>query len=250
MHWLIQENLISNQGAYIKALSDLGVAYTLVTYNNESLSEYPKDVPVWFFGSTGMVKFLSVNKKNVKVIYNPDNFSFKSLLKNYQDQCLNFNCQIIPIKEIPYLNSGHYFIRPNSGLKLFAGGVYSKEALLEFHQDVSAGKYSFTLDELVVIGKRRLLEEEYRLFVVGGVVVTGCQYMHRGQLTLNEVVPGGVIEFAQGLISQWTPESCFVLDICRVFGGYKVLEINCIHSSGPYVADMTKVVLAVNKLFK
>jgi hypothetical protein len=50
-----------------------------------------------------------------------------------------------------------------------------------------------------------------------------------------------VIDEAQSFADKWLPDSCCVMDLALVDDSLKVIEFNCINSSGFYNHDVSKI---------
>ena len=140
-------------------------------------------------------------------------------------------------------------MKPNGTFKSFNGQLVSKCQLEEFKKRVLQGEFHFDEEEKIVLAKKRSILEEYRLFIIDNKIITGCKYMYRYQLALEKELPQEVVDFAQQVINNWTPEKAFVLDIGKTNLGYKVIEVNCINSAGVYLCDAEKIILALEEFY-
>jgi hypothetical protein len=139
------------------------------------------------------------------------------------------------------------FIRPNSSLKPFTGTVidYTGWELCQEYWVKDLGP-----DALVVVSTPKEVLTEWRVVVVDGKVVTGCQYSHRQKH--REVVhfPNSVRSFVQHILdSGFAPQEAYVMDVAETKNGeLAVMEINSFSCAGLYVCDHDAIVDAMNAL--
>jgi ATP-grasp domain, R2K clade family 3 len=106
-------------------------------------------------------------------------------------------------------------------------------------------------DAAIVISPVQDIEHEWRFFVIDGRVVTGSQYKHDGVKRLREPIAEPVWRCAHLMAEDWLPSPHIVMDICRLRSGeFRVVEFNCLNSSGFYNADVRKYALALEELVK
>jgi hypothetical protein len=85
------------------------------------------------------------------------------------------------------------------------------------------------------------IKAEWRWFVVGGKVISGSMYRAHNQLRKMRVVEQDLINEAQLLADKWLPDECCVMDLALVGEELKVIEFNCINSSGFYDNDVNAI---------
>jgi len=139
-----------------------------------------------------------------------------------------------------------FFMRPSEDTKRFSGEVFKASEALEWIRDRvlfnGTGSYLLPPEMKVVISKPHDIKEEWRWFIVGGVVVSGSRYRLNGRMDVERITDGDLVGLAQELADKWIPLPCCVMDTCTVDGmGHKVVEFNCINSSGFYDHDMQSV---------
>lgn len=131
-----------------------------------------------------------------------------------------------------------WFIRPAKDLKHFTGNVMeSKECWLWLQdalQCASSGTYKMEEDMIVVLATPRNIQAEWRYFVIGGEVVDGSMYRYRGDFYKKRETDIDVLKEAQKFANKWLPSSCVAMDLALVDDELKVIEFNCINSSGFY----------------
>lgn len=178
-----------------------------------------------------------------------DQFNYRAALSNRTDM-LNQNVMVVT-EAIEFLShqskESLWFARPSQDLKHFSGAVNTasewKDALADMVMCASSGSYQLDVSTEVVVCPPQQIDCEWRWFIVGGKIVTGSIYRIHNQLRSIEELDQDVIDKAQLLVNGWLPDSCCVMDVALVGKEVKVIEFNCINSSGFYACN-------VNAIFK
>lgn len=180
---------------------------------------------------------------------------------NYQAACANrddmLNGEYILTVEEAVMFMQHdthgahndWFIRPSKDLKQFSGQVIEAAECAAWLQDAmqcaSSGSYQLDKDEIVVVATPKPIQAEWRWFIVNGKIVDGSMYRARGQLVKKHETDADVIAEAQTFADKWLPDPCCVMDLALVDDKLKVIEFNCINSSGFYNHDVDKIFAAL-----
>lgn len=267
MHWVIQNNL-HREPEYenlLKTLDRFKISYDLVKvipFCGDLEPDINPTNPIMVIGSTSLVKTAQKRGWGPGVFFN-DNFNYQQFMIHWLGDMVNSPANwamILPFKDIP--DNGpfageDFFIRPNADLKQFAGRVITVKEFAEWKPKVLAlEESSYTTlppDTLVLVARSRYLTQEYRFFVVNGTIITGCQYKLGTQVRYDSHVDKHIWDFAQSMVNIWQPDKAFAIDIALVECGCKypipkILEINCINSSGFYALDMNAFVGAIEQL--
>ena len=142
-----------------------------------------------------------------------------------------------------------WFTRPSLDLKQYTGMVDTAGDLFAWLKDrlecASSGSYQLQPDTMIVMSKPVNIDAEYRWFIVGGKVITGSMYRNNGQLFSQEQLDPEVIAEAQSFADKWLPNDCVVMDLALTDYGMKVIEFNCINSSGMYSCDVKAIFKAL-----
>ena len=95
----------------------------------------------------------------------------------------------------------------------------------------------------VVLCNPKPIQAEWRWFIVNGKIVSGSMYRCHGQLRNIRETDPAVIEEAQALADMWLPFDTVVMDtaITEDSNDVKVIEFNCINSSGFYDNDVVAI---------
>lgn len=87
---------------------------------------------------------------------------------------------------------------------------------------------------LIQISRPQEIFKEARLWVVGKQIIDSGNYkFNENTLFELNVIPEG-LRFAKEMISIFNVSDAFVMDIGLTQNGWKIVEINCINSSGFY----------------
>lgn len=136
------------------------------------------------------------------------------------------------------------FIRPTKDTKAFTGRVFDRTEAMEFCTKARPGD-PVTPDTAVLVASQKKIYSEWRLFVVGDLIVTGSQYKQGDRILYNRQIDDAILDFGKRMVSKWKPAEAFVIDIADTESGRKVIEINNINSAGFYAADTQRIVEAL-----
>jgi len=172
---------------------------------------------------------------------------FEEWLKHYGEHLVNYDATICRFADADF--EGMAFIRPCEDLKQFSG-MEMEGRNFALWRDMTIEENSMTgealsPDMMVLVAPLKNINGEFRLFVVDGEVVAHSQYRVANRILPQPTVPDGVLTYAKEIIDLWQPDKAYVLDIAELENEYKVLEINCLNSSGFYAADPKQVVDAI-----
>lgn len=141
-----------------------------------------------------------------------------------------------------------YFIRPNSGNKLFTG--FSFETIEQMKDNLDYFKLSPD-DMCAIAAHKRIKAQEYRFWICDREIIGMSPYNWNKEPLSNFVIPAQVVTMAQKLTKHsYQPAECYVADFCIDSGGNtKLIEINAFSTSGFYEGLNLEVFFAKLKLF-
>jgi hypothetical protein len=258
MEFLIQHNLMAeDQLLKIKdAIKDYPHRYVgMIPFSHEMTCDTPIEGTDFIpYGSTLMTTVASQGLGWKGLFFDMDTFNYKAALQNRGDM-LNDNVMPLDIAirtlDIAVRQDPKrlYFTRPSHDLKQFSGQVIEAEECRDWFKDMlecaTSGSYKLEADTPVVLCPPKNIQAEWRWFVVGGKVVSGSMYRAHGQLRKERVAEQALIDEAQSLADRWLPAPCCVMDLALVGDDVKVVEFNCINSSGFYDNDIPAVFKAL-----
>jgi hypothetical protein len=262
MYWVVQENIRdeASYDSFIAALQELNVQHEIVKvipFAHEVIPDINPTGRVIVCGSTSLDMVARKKGWEPGTFLNV-NFDQRVWSRIYGTDLLNADAEFFNFCKIPSF-SGLKFIRPVDDMKVFAGTVIDGAVLDNWKESIqrySDGYLTLRPDTPVSVSEVKEIENEARFFVVGGKVVTGSYYRMGGRQHQERIESGTLWEFAEWIVDRWQPDNAFVIDIAQVFVQKmfgkalvdKVIEINCINSSGFYQADMRAVVAAIEEL--
>lgn len=141
-----------------------------------------------------------------------------------------------------YVKNNKIFIKQNSGTKSFLAGD-----LIKFDDIDNLLKECLKDNRLFLLSTPKEIDQEWRLVVVDGKIVSGCQYLPYE----DNNCPNDVLNFANTVIgNRWQPEDIYTLDICLSKNRFWVLEINSFSCAGLYANNMYKIVKSTTSYVK
>jgi hypothetical protein len=213
--------------------------------------KFDKNEKIMCYGTINFIsKIQKCKELNPGSYCNFDAFKCSSYYPVFGELLLNCNFRIVPWKDVlNYMNNSNlYFIRPNSGKKLFTGVVTSYDSL---QTDVGFAVANLDPETKVLIAPYIRVEKEWRFFVSKNHVITGSLY-HVGnehvEEECNDLEAYKLAEYVASK-SNYNPDPVYVIDICKTINGnYRVLELNSFSCSGLYKCDVNEIVKYIEGL--
>lgn len=230
-----------------KAIVDLPHQYVGVIPFSREIQPEPQGTDYIPYGST-LFTNLALDLGFEGLHFDLAKFDYLESVKHRYDM-LNDE-YIVPIKHaIEFFNiespNKQYFIRPSKDLKQFSGQCIEAAEAFKWLKDAlecdSTGTYKLTEDTNIVIASPKDIQAEWRHFIVNGKIVSSSMYRARKQLVKRRELDQTVLDEAQKLADVWLPDSCCVMDTALVDNEVKVIEFNCINSSGFYDHDIKEI---------
>jgi hypothetical protein len=255
MYYVLQEGMFKEEGHrnLVELLERNSFEYEEILFrpfvDEVDLKTDRKDV--FIFGS------VNLNKKIGKYNLNPgtldnSNHDVKVYSSFYKDHMLNSDGKIINFGDKLPEEYNYFFARPTKDTKVFSGQLFSREKWEGWQQELEDSNLvqGLKLETEVLIASLKDTQTEIRCWIVGGKVVTMSQYKI-GDRVISENLDNydEAKEFAQRMTDLFSPARAFVLDICLYNDEWKVVEINCINSSGFYKGNMSKLLQALEEEF-
>lgn len=265
-HWLIQRGFDSDRQYLnlITALERMGVSHSFCTVVPFSDSDegikletpLPEGASIFTYGS------YSLSKHAVRRGYRPGAFlgiqdgikgfttDFDNLMKTPLAQhLLNADIHVASFKDETLPPWDRFFFKPNQDTKSWVAEVITRDDFLAFRDKILGipeGEFStVTRDTEYMASSVKVIDAEYRFFVVEGEVVTWSMYKRGDTVFYDANVDPYIVAFAQKMVNLYQPDRAYVMDVCTVNGECKIVEFNTINSSGLYAIDVQKFVFAV-----
>lgn len=251
MLWVIQENLFQEREYenFLDACDRQGVNYRIVKiipFSHQLVPEIIEPNPILAFGSTTLVRITEERGWHPGVFYN-SNFNFKVWSEAWRKNILNYGAKVCAFSQME-TDLKRFFVRPCEDLKYFNGTVVEQKSLNAWKEQVLSRSNYLTEGTEVVIAAIKIIYKEFRFFVIDNNLVTGSLYRLGNKLCIDRNIEPDAYRFASKMIELWQPARAFVIDIALTENGYKIVEVNCINSSGFYAADVSKIVNAMQEM--
>ena len=255
MKWILQEilNNYSNVMKVENSLKNLGIEYILVNLNGSDLKVINKDLRIEEpnsqkifeeFISEGNVfcyggkAIINLSKKyNLKPgCFYSEELSFEYLKNNLEQELLNNDFIVGKLKDLS-IHGESAFIRPVENSKLFTGLVVKREDLKKWQERENHSNSPFLNEELMLTSVKKVCQE-FRFFVYKKEVVTYSSYSSEGVYNDGLKPTKELLDYADEIINKYELPLAYVLDIAIAEGSFKIVELNCINTSGLYSADV------------
>jgi len=257
--WVLQSNAIGeeDQSSLINCILKLGHKVELlrvIPFIHEPADTLPKiDGPCIVYGSSGLLK-LGRSKSWMPCGWDGKAFELDVANGVLGKTALNFGA-IKTVWSKTYktalLNGWKtVFVRPVSETKEFPGQIFEIEQLQNWIVKLDESGYFKDNDNPALIGPALTLGREWRVFIVDGKQISGCQYANCGIPEAKASLPHTVTDFVEKSLQIFSPAPCFVVDVAEVFENdknvLKVVEYNSINSAGFYASDKVAIVEALS----
>ena len=270
LHWVIQQDLWNETGyrQILDALAARNIPHDIVKVKPFIHTFVPEISPT---GPTIVMGWEGFGVRAKSLGWSPgaylsENLDQRIWLRTWGDHCLNADSSLGRLGDVP-VDGGELFIRPVLDDKSFAGRLDSPKSLIKWKEDLAKLVKSMhpgeeiptvTLDTIVSWASPKLITEEWRLFVVGGKVITGSRYQLHGRSTKGRMFDPATYDsrdgqalasspwaFAQRCVDEWRPTDNFVIDIAQTPNGLKIVECGCLNAAGWYDSDVSAIVDAI-----
>lgn len=150
------------------------------------------------------------------LFYNPTTFD----QKHYSQlglPLLNHDSEYISLGESLNMRFPHdMFVKPSKDLKAFTAGILPKGLSIVEHLGYNPLRAN-TVEDYLLVSTPKVVQHEYRFFVVGGSVVTGSQYVVDGKVKYRSLTQSqtdkDAIAVANEFAKLYHPSDIFTLDI-------------------------------------
>jgi len=251
---VMQNNLISENdlGQVQQACKEAGaeVQEIKVVPFSEDIPEFTYNRKNLYYGSTTlMYNIYTQLNKPIGLFYDDKTYSMKNYINKWYDHMLSYQgnfmrvCEFMDGKGIDPENE--VFIRPDADSKAFDGQVGKEGELIEMFERMLKYEGGVDKDTMIMVGPAYNIHKEWRLFIVGGEIITASRYRKDFKLSKSkDDIPEDMLDFARARIAEYSPHENFAMDIASMHDGtYFIIECGCLNSVGFYHAD-------INKLFK
>lgn len=256
MYFLVQANVYLDPDHYkiFDALEELNIDYNVInippTAKKIDFNTDRKDVFV--YGSVTIARLAKQNTDWFPGSFYGGNHLYEVYSKYYGENLLNDNASVYKISEqLNWEKDEMKFIKPYNEAKIFTGKVFSETEWKDFvFEAIESQINRITQDSLIQVSEAKRTIKEARLWIVGGQIIDDGYYKFNDDAPFEEKVSEDGLIFAHEMINLFNLEEAFVMDICLTDKGWKIVEINCINSSGFYPnTNVKSVIKALNIYF-
>lgn len=177
--------------------------------------------------------------------------NYYPILYNYllnQDFCLLPYRNFVEQRSLTnFWKDGCIFVRPNSGLKTFAGGIVSAWKFKSDFDTLVSGVFDIEDNVLVLVSSPKNIEREYRVIMYDDEVITASLYKYSGRLHCVNEVEDKILDFAREVGTKYRNKDYYSLDICVSNGKIRVLEVGGLSCAGLYACDRVKILEHIEK---
>ncbi|WP_419489046.1 ATP-grasp domain-containing protein [Chryseobacterium bernardetii] len=256
MYFLIQSNVYLDPDHYkiFDALEELNIDHEVInipsTADKIHFETDRKDVFV--YGSVTIARLAKQNLDWFPGSFYGGNHLYEIYAQYYGENLLNHTVSVHPIsEELSWKEDEKKFIKPYNEAKIFTGQVFTESEWKDFvFERLENQTNRITADSLIQVSEAKRTIKEARLWIVGGQIVDSGYYRLNENAPFEENVSRDGLDFAKEMIQLFDLEKAFVMDICLTDEGWKIVEINCINSSGFYPnTNVKSVIKALNIYF-
>lgn len=256
MYFLIQANVYLDPDHYkiFDALEELNIDYDVINIPPaaEKIDFKTDRKDVFVYGSVTIARLAKQNTDWFPGYFYGGNHLYEVYSKYYGENLLNYNVSVHTISgQLNWEKDEIKFIKPYNEAKIFTGKVFTETEWKDFvFEALESQNNRINEDSLIQVSKAKRTIKEARLWIVGGQIIDGGYYEFNNNAPFEEKVSEDGLSFAHEMIKLFNLEEAFVMDICLTEEGWKIVEINCINSSGFYPnTNVKSVIKALNIYF-
>jgi hypothetical protein len=200
------------------------------------------------FGSYAMQRFADENG------YRPGVFPVTPFIEEAAWDAFLLNSRartrVVPAGYVPDMmrfESAAFFLRPMADSKEILAGVLPAGEIARVVANALAG--GLDQETMLMLSKPAVVLKEWRLWVVGGEVVTHSLYREGQRVVYRHEIDIDALSFGKRMAAA-NPRyaEAYVMDVCRTGDGMRLLETNAIGAAGYYAGDMLALACAIEEL--
>ena len=248
--WAIQTKLAQEDSTkfLVDAFQKLGLnwaAFPVRPFDHRVPDFGWEEGPIVYYGSTGLIQRVHGNpalRERARLFYDDVKHRPSWYGARLGEAWLNHEAQTKTVWEVFAMppSGERFFVRPDSGLKVFAGHVSTLRDfrdLLDRHRQAGFIK----TDDTVWMNQPLAIEREYRTWIIGGEVAAVVGYRRDDRVNPWEPFDAEraeIFRYAEEQGRKLAELEAFVLDVARMAdGSMRVVEVNDIHASGFYLPE-------------
>lgn len=198
-------------------------------------SDYDIVIP---YGSVQLIRRFRETPLGHYITHLENGYSADTWIAAFADKALNSGGQEMKAANVAaHLNQhGSAHVRPMFEDKALLARLFTPESWAEH-----CGERIIRDDLDVFVSPPKVIEREYRCWIIDGEVIEISQYFEHGELNKVLIEDPAVFAAAQSLASIYLPAKAVVMDMAKTPEGFKFLEFNTFHCSGWYAGRVTKI---------
>ncbi len=262
LSWILQANLVKPDvvNAIKTALATDNISYQevkIIPFSDE-LPEMRIEPDTFYviYGSTTLILNAAKDERlSAGVFFDPEQFTTENYIRRWGNRMLNNDSRITTLASFTkerHKAVSEWFLRPNEDDKSFSGTVLRFEEIRQFAENLEdSNNPSLTVETLISVSLPKIIEREWRHFIVDQKVVSSSRYMLNGELAVSEEdIPEALIHFVEESCRHYSPHAVFVMDTALSNGEFRIIECNCFNGTGFYSHDIKTIVQEVNRFLR
>ncbi len=258
MHWVIQNNIFSENGwdTMVETLERFGLPHSVhqvVPFIGELIPEPELDHANVICMGTYSMRHTARRRSWQPGVFDLIDQDFDRQLAHWGDHMLNAGSVVTAFRDAVF-TADRMFVRPANDMKYFAGRIFDRDEFTEWQTGVCNLNLddpgSLTPDTPIQLAAPRVIQAEYRYWIVKGRLVTRSLYKRGDTVFYSDEVDERVDRYVAERIAEWSPHETFVIDVCDTPDGLRIVEINTLNASGFYAADVQKLVMALEAAYR
>ena len=270
--WLFDYHMLKDDyhESLVKLCEKMNIEYDILTYipNYKAMEIDPFiKKPIYEKGECvvayGCIEFLEA-LDTLKMNYIPSRYMEREFLtcryympKIPSELLLNDDYIMLPYAEFKrnpnriynLFNTNNLFIRPDSGLKTFAGTTILQE---DFKYEINSleNLTSVMAETIVLLSSVKTIKAEYRILVGNRKIIASSQYKRDNKLNMKEGAPFEALELANKIARlDFQPDLVYTVDIAETDdNNFKIIELNSFSAAGLYHCDPKTVLTEVSRI--
>ncbi|MGM5630084.1 ATP-grasp domain-containing protein [Apibacter raozihei] len=255
MYFLVQENIYADPDHYkiFKVLEELKIEYDKInlTYDTKDINLNINRNDIFVYGSVTLARLAKKRTDWYPGSFYGGNHLYEVYSRYYTTNLVNYPVEIHKIKDqLDWKSDEKKFIKPYLDAKVFTGKAFSETEWTDFIYESLHNTYTkLQEDTLILVSESTTLLKEARIWVIGSQIIDSGYYRFNENILYEDKVSEDGLSFAKNMIDLYQPEEAFVLDIGLTYNGWKIVEINCINSSGFYPNTNVKAIIKALNIY-
>jgi hypothetical protein len=268
--WIVQTNIFKEEAVQrmIECFKRQNLEYeavTIIPFSNTTIPEIKSyNGPIIAYGTTTLMRNLDKEKCWFPGIwYNKETFRPSVWGNKLKSFWLNKDCEFFKLKDFSKIKDYFKkhkicFMRPDSDLKLFDGGVFDYYDFESWYKrleiNIKTKTYkNLSKDTVVLLSPKKKIIKEWRYVIVDKEIAAWSMYKENGSLFTssnplykNESIHSLALEISK---KEWQLSEAYVVDLCEIEDhNIFMIELNTFNASGFYKCDIMSIIYNASNL--